>query len=262
MDCWENIVNLLIENPWAWEYLADTYVGVFVVFKTPCLFIYRCASVGTGKFLTRHWFVCSYNPSSFCYPFTKLFFYFFLFLPFFLDLLSLLKISCPSTLEEEARPCLNYVYTKGNETVQVSGRTADYYGKMALETLWLVASNMINSTGNAGKRYPQLRDHFKKSCCQPCAHAGCLISPCQRSRKWPQEPYTELSKQLLTIACLAIETIIGHVCLTALQQCECQVITAYCPLGVSVLFYCYYIKKRKMNKWEFDTYTRPNMWYL
>jgi len=34
---------------------------------------------------------------------------------------------------------------------------------MALQTLRPVPADMINNTGNAGKWYPQSRDHFKKA---------------------------------------------------------------------------------------------------
>jgi hypothetical protein len=133
-------------------------------------------------------------------------------------------------------------------------------GTWPLEPVRPVPSDMINITGNAGKWYPQSRDHFKKSCCQPCAHAGCLISPCQRSRKWPQRPYMEPPKQLLTIACLALEAII---CVLG-----CATPVSFKILRHSILWvlvFCFIVttqteREREMNRWEFDTYTRP-MWY-
>jgi hypothetical protein len=67
---------------------------------------------------------------------------------------------------------------------------------------------MINSPGNAGKRYPQSRDHFKKAVAN---HVHTLVAWSHHAKGHvsdPQGPSTEPPKQLLTIACSALEAII------------------------------------------------------
>ena len=124
---------------------------------------------------------------------------------------------------------------------------------MTLKTWWPFPLDMINIIGNAGTNYPQSRDHFK-ICCQPCAHAGCLISQSQRSRKWPWWPYTKPPKQLFNnrLALAAISCTL-HYTTTVFQD-----ITTFYP---RVFLFVLLLQRKQRVNWVDRNSTRTQCQY-